>query len=37
MEFCLVGKTDLDDLWKGKLREDGGTPRLDHVTSDLPI
>lgn len=35
IDGCFVGETDLDDLWKGKLREEGGAPRLDHDAPDL--
>ena len=35
IDGCFVGETDLDDLWKGKLREEGGAPRLDRDAPDL--
>ena len=31
----FVGETDLDDLRKGKLREEGGAPRLVRDAPDL--
>lgn len=30
------GEVDLEDLGIGKLREEGGAPRLDRKTPDLP-
>ena len=32
---CFDGEVDLDDLWVGKLKDEGGAPRLGRTTPDL--
>jgi len=32
---CFDGDADLADLWVGKLKDEGGAPRLGHTASNL--